>query len=175
MPGSDAAGPSSNTTVLAKFLADIRAHRSSFERRRPGGKGKAHTSDQSNAECQIQCSQFTHGEQVCEPARRSGDDMEVEEIAHERYACRCRRDVQSAKRWGNSRRDDSRHHAHYKNHQTPHRRHTSVITPHPIGLRAKHAVRRSIHRTPYRARPTPDAHQEAEHRGAGDRPRYDPA
>lgn len=173
--GPAATPPASpRTRPFLQSSSPTSAHRSSFERRRPGGKGKAHTSDQCNAEGQIQSSQFTHREQVCKPSRRSGDDVDMQEIAGECYTCRCRRDVQSAKGWGNSRRDDSRRHAHYKNHQTPRRRHTSVIAPDAVGLRAQHPVRRSVHRAPRGAGATTDPHEDADRRRTGDHPRPQP-
>jgi hypothetical protein len=98
----------------------------------------------------------------------------MQEIAREHHSRRRRRDVQSAKRWGNSRDDKSRRHAHDKHHQTPHQRHTSVITPHAVRLRADHAVRRGVDRTPRRAGAPADAEQEAQNGSAGTAPETSP-
>jgi hypothetical protein len=173
LPCRDAAGPPPRTRPLLPRASPTSARRSSFERRCPGGKGKAYTSDQYHTKRQVQPPQFTHGQQVCEAARRSGDEVEVQQIARDCHTRRRRHDVQSAKRWRNARRDDSRQYTHDKNHQTPHRRHTSVIAPDAVSPRTEHAMRRRVDRAPRRAGPAPDADEEANHRSAGDRPGHD--
>src|SRR5690348_4347182 len=113
-PGKGAARLRSQiTTVLPQHLRPAPAARE---------KGKAYTNRECDSQCHVERPQLSHGEERGESARRTGDDVHVQQVASNRHADRCQDDVRGSARRSCTRGGESRHHAQHKNHQTPRRR-----------------------------------------------------